>query len=341
MTNKFMFSCFILLFSLTLSAQTWREAPQQEEELGLVKWSRSYDDAIAKAQKDNKAVFILFQEVPGCSTCKNYGNNLLTHPLIVEALETYFVPLVIHNNKGGEDAKILRKFDEPSWNNPVARIINPKTEKDITKRLNGRYDMQSLIGTISSGILASNQLIPNYLHLLAQEYSAEDLRETHFSMYCFWSGEKNLGMIDGVMATKAGFMNGAEVVKIKYDASKLEEKELITFAASRNCADGVFSNDQREVKAAKEMNIRTKDKGKFRADKQPKYYTYNTDYKYIPMTSLQALKVNTAISNKISPDDFLSPRQLELLSLVKSKKVKTKIAIDQDYALTWNNLILH
>jgi len=340
MIQKITLCLSILLFTISLNGQSWTDFPQQDEELGLVDWYRSYPDALAKAKAIGKPIFILFQEVPGCSTCKNYGNNLLTHPHIVEAIETYFVPLAIHNNKGGDDGEILRKFGEPSWNNPVARIINSKSEKDITPRLNGRYDMESLVSTIKNGILASNNLVPEYLNLLYEEHSAKDVRETHFAMYCFWSGEKNLGKLDGVIATKAGFMNGAEVVKIKYDAKKLEEEKLIAFAANKQCADGVFSNDQREISAAKKLKINTKKKGVFRPDKEPKYYTFNSEYKYLPMTSLQALKVNTALSNKLSPDEYLSPRQIELLILIKSKKVKQQMAIDQDFAMTWNSLIL-
>jgi cytochrome oxidase Cu insertion factor (SCO1/SenC/PrrC family) len=47
----------------------------QPEELGKVKWLRNYDQAIAQSDKNGKPVLILFQEVPGYSTCRNYGNN--------------------------------------------------------------------------------------------------------------------------------------------------------------------------------------------------------------------------------------------------------------------------
>jgi copper chaperone CopZ len=201
--------------------------------------------------------------------------------------------------------------------------------------------MESLIGTLTHGILASNHQIPQYLSLLQEEYSARDVRETHFSMYCFWSGEKNLGNLDGVIATKAGFMNGTEVVKIKYDADRLKENDLISYASHTNCADAVYSNDQREINAANKLKVKTQSEGKFRPDNQPKYYTFISDYKYLPMTHLQALKVNTALSNGILPNDYLSPRQLELLSLLKTGKVKKELAIDQDFALMWNKLILH
>ena len=339
MIQKAILFSLISIISLSLDAQSWTTIPDQAKELGHVKWMRSYDDALALAQKEDKHVFILFQEVPGCATCRNYGQNLLTHPHIVEAIETYFVPLTIFNNKGGEDAKILSKFGEPSWNNPVARIIDPKKEKDVVKRLNGRYDMLSLIQTISQGILASHKLIPIYLELLQEEYAANDLRETHLSMFCFWSGEKNLGKLDGVLSTRAGFMNGAEVVKVTYDANELSETDLISYASNRQCADAVFTDDQREVKAAKKLKIASRGTGKFRPDKEPKYYTFNSDYKYLPMTELQALKVNSALSERLSPDEFLSPRQKLLLKSIRSNQKNKISAIDKDFTKLWNQAI--
>ena len=335
---RFKILCLILISGYTLNGQSWNSLPQQQEELGLVNWSRSYEESKLLAVNEDKPIFILFQEVPGCSTCKNYGKNLLTHPQIKEAIETYFVPLVIFNNKGGKDGEILSKFQEPSWNNPVVRIIDNATEKDITKRLNGRYDMSGLIETIANGILASNKFIPEYLALLQQEYSSIDLRETHLAMYCFWSGEKNMGNLKGVVETQAGFMNGSEVVKIKYDADQLGEEELLAYASERKCADALYSNDQREIYAAKKLKLKTKKKGKFRPDTEPKYYIFKTSYKYLPMTSLQALKVNASLSIGRSPNAFLSPRQLAVLKLIENKKIKPQNAIDQDFTIMWNKL---
>ena len=93
----------------SVRSQSWISLPDFPEELGDVNWNRSYKTAIAKAKILDKPIFILFQEVPGCATCRNYGNDLLTHPLVVEAIETHFVPLAIYNNKGGSDRDILRK----------------------------------------------------------------------------------------------------------------------------------------------------------------------------------------------------------------------------------------
>ncbi|MBL0082871.1 MAG: hypothetical protein IPP37_10780 [Saprospiraceae bacterium] len=47
-----------------------------------------------------------------------------SHPLIVEAIFTYFIPVAIFNNKNGHDADVLAAYKEPAWNNPVIRIVN-------------------------------------------------------------------------------------------------------------------------------------------------------------------------------------------------------------------------
>ncbi|MFT6335305.1 MAG: DNA-binding CsgD family transcriptional regulator [Halioglobus sp.] len=57
------------------------------------------------------------------------------------------------------------------------------------------------------------------------------------------------------------------------------------------------------------------------------------------MTSLQALKVNTALSRQLSPDEYLSPRQLELLELIKDGKVKKENVIDQDFSKSWHSTL--
>ncbi|MDG1058474.1 MAG: thioredoxin family protein [Flavobacteriaceae bacterium] len=76
---------FFLFANITLVAQ---QRIEQSEELGQVHWYRDYDKALAVAAKEDKDVLLLFQEVPGCSTCRNYGHNVLSHPLMVEAIES-------------------------------------------------------------------------------------------------------------------------------------------------------------------------------------------------------------------------------------------------------------
>ena len=141
--NLLFTTLFLVCLSLTGLAQERTNGLQQDVELGKVNWYRDYDVATSLSEKENKPVLILFQEVPGCSTCRNYGKDVLSNPLMVEAIEDLFIPLVIHNNKGGKDRQILNQFNEPSWNNPVVRIVDSKG-KNLTPRVSGNYSPKGL-----------------------------------------------------------------------------------------------------------------------------------------------------------------------------------------------------
>ena len=122
---------YSFVFSIMAFAQKRTDPQEQIQELGKVAWYRDFDQALAQSSKQNKPVFILFQEVPGCSTCRNYGKGVLSHSVIVEIIEEYFIPLAIFNNNGGKDSEVLKRYDEPSWNNPVVRIVDAKGENLI------------------------------------------------------------------------------------------------------------------------------------------------------------------------------------------------------------------
>ena len=100
--------CFI--FCVMGFAQNRTQPATQAQELGKVSWYRDFDQAIALSQKKNKPIFVLFQEVPGCLTCRNYGKGVLSHQVIVDAIEQNFIPLAIYNNKGGKDRTVLNRY---------------------------------------------------------------------------------------------------------------------------------------------------------------------------------------------------------------------------------------
>jgi len=134
-------------FSSFMSNETIVENSRQPIELGKVTWLRHMDEAVAKSKKEAKPILILFQEVPGCMTCQRYGTLTLSYPLIVEAIETHFIPLAIYNNKKGQDAEILKYYKEPSWNNPVVRIVNAD-RSNLTNRLASDYSPLGLVNTM-------------------------------------------------------------------------------------------------------------------------------------------------------------------------------------------------
>lgn len=311
----------------------------QPEELGAVQWSRNFEQSFAEAKKSSKPVFILFQEVPGCSTCRNYGNHVLSHPLIVEAIETLFEPIVVYNNKGGKDAEMLKYFKEPSWNNSVVRIVN-EDRKDILPRLNGNYSAAGLVNYMLRSLDLYNQVAPRYLELLEEELTASMIgtERATVAMYCFWTGEGKLGNLNGVVATKAGFMGGQEVVQIDYDPSKINYEQLIQEAKQASCASHVYTENEEQQMTAKKIvgqnSVSTKKS--FRLDREPKYYLSKTHYRYVPMTNLQAARANSLVGKGKSPNELLSPRQVALAKkIVANPNIKWKDAIEVNFAEAW------
>lgn len=301
---KYNFLCWVFILNIgSLVGQV---------ELGQVKWLRDYDAAIAESKKSNKPIYILFQEIPGCSTCVNFGNGPMSNPLIVEAIETYFVPLAIYNNKSGKDAIILKKFNEPAWNNPVSRIID-SNGKDLVNRLSGGYDEAAVITFIRKGIEASKKLVPKYVQLLEEEFTAVK-KELVLEMYCFWVGEKNIGNIRGVIGTMPGYSNGKEVVKVTFDASAINSLELVSEAMKTKNADAVHTNEASEKSLLKSTNITVKNLKSFSVDKDIHYYLKNSKYSHLKLSDCQATKVNSLIGLGQNPDHLLSPRQLALLA---------------------------
>jgi len=292
---------------------------QEHKELGDVHWYRDYETGLKIASKENKPVLILFQEVPGCATCRNYGSNVLSHPLIVETIENYFVPLTIFNNKRGKDLDVLTTYNEPTWNNPVVRIVNGKG-KDIVKRVSGNYSEAGLVDAMMEGIIQSGELVPEYLSLLYQELSSNQ-SECYLSMYCFWTGEKEIAKIPGVVTTQAGFMNGREVVKVSFDENKTNAKKIKKVASKKNCGDDLYlkNND-------------------YRIDRESKYYLRHSKLQYVPMTIAQATKINSALGEGTDPINYLSPQQIKWYREIEKKK-NTKgfdSFIEKDVRISWS-----
>lgn len=102
----------------------------------------------------------------------------MSHPLIVEAAETLFVPVCIHNNtKGDADDRVRKSFDEPAWNNPVVRILTAD-RSDLVPRIANRWTVAALADGMVQSLAEAKQAVPEWLRLLASEASAQPGLET-------------------------------------------------------------------------------------------------------------------------------------------------------------------
>lgn len=285
-------------------------------ELGSIKWLRDLDEASRLAREQAKPILLLFQEVPGCGTCVNYGRNVLSHPQVAEAAETLFVPVAIYNNRPGKDAAVLEAFGEPGWNNPVVRMVDAD-HRPLAPRLSANYSVRGMALTMIAALEELGRDVPSYLRLLAQE--AEGTESVVLAMACFWSGERVLGAMDGVVATQPGFLDGREVVEVTYDPGTIGFEQLLQQAARQGCASKVYTRTpQQQVVAAKVKGATAlPSSAPIRPDRQPKYYLGHSSLRYVPMTPLQAARVNAALGSGSDPVAFLSPRQLELWEAVR------------------------
>src|SRR5437764_1183987 len=111
-----------VMLAAVISVPLWTGS--NPPELGRVNWMRGYDAAQKLSAQTGKPLLVLFDEVPGCSTVNAFGKSVLSHPLIVDAVESAFIPVVIYNNVEGDDRRVLEHFHEPTWNNPVIRILD-------------------------------------------------------------------------------------------------------------------------------------------------------------------------------------------------------------------------
>jgi len=86
----------------------------------------------------------------------------MSNPTLVKVIEESFVPILVHNNSGGTDRQILKKFNEPSWNYQVIRFID-SAEKDIIPRKDRVWTLQPLAQRMKLALEKAKQPVPEDL----------------------------------------------------------------------------------------------------------------------------------------------------------------------------------
>jgi hypothetical protein len=289
-----------------------RGAVAEAPELGIVHWERSFDRAIEQATRDDKPVFALFQEVPGCSTCVGFGKTVLSNPLLVDAIENEFVPLAIFNNRGGEDGQVLRRYGEPGWNNPVVRFLDG-TGQDLIPRRDGLFAAGQIGWRMIEALKAARRPVPKYLEIAVAEAGAQFSDRATFAMSCYWSGEACLGSIDGILASRTGWLKGREVVEIQFHPGRIDYATLLQRASANRCADQVFAHDRRQLETAQrifgERATLVEQSASEAKSSDQKYHLGHSALRDLDLTPLQAARVNAALADGSDPTSWLSPRQ--------------------------------
>lgn len=304
----------VLAFAPAMHCTTPSDGPI---ELGNVRFLRSVDDGLARAASEKKPAFVLFQEVPGCATCKGFGRGPLSDALFVEAIETLFVPVCVHNNGGGADAAALKRFDEPSWNNPVVRFVDAQG-KDLVARKDGVWDSAGLARRMTSALAASQRPIPAWWELAELDARRDSLPRAVFAMHCFWEGQAQFGALAGVADARPAFLEGMEVVEVRYDPDRSTLEALIAAAERAHLAQRVWVDDEARLSSArKSLGDRAR-----ALREEPRAAPASDDLRALKRTPLmalslpraQAVRANAELARGALAPDTLSPRQREASS---------------------------
>ena len=134
-----------------------------------------------------------------------------------------------------------------------------------------------------------------------------------------------MGSLDGVIKTRSAWIGSREVVEVKFHPDVLSFEALLDHAIRSSCDQRVYTtNDAQMAIAKKKVGDRVeKFDGKLRdaKDSDQLYYLGRSHLRFLPLTPAQARKVNAALGRKssASPQDFLSPRQVELARKIHAK----------------------
>ena len=125
-----------------------------------------------------------------------------------------------------------------------------------------------------------------------------------------------------MFATRSAWAGPREVVHIVFDPNVISYEKLLEKARQLKCTNAVYTFNSEQEKAAKAYGIDTviswsEDlETKQVQTSEQKYYLRNSIYGILPLTELQAVKINSLLAGmggRWKPEDFLSPRQKTLL----------------------------
>ncbi len=294
--------------------------PDPPQELGRVHWGRDLDAALAASAETGKPVFLLFQEIPGCQTCVDFGQSPLSRSLLVEAIETEFLPVAMYNNRPGKDAVILERYGEPAWNYPVMRFLDGQG-KDILARRDRIWKAGPVAQRLIEALKAAGRPVPDYLALAAAETAPGRTATATFAMHCYWDGEAQLGSIEGVLRTRAGWVGSDEVVEVVYDPAVLGYAKLVSAARKRQCAIKIYAHDDEQLETARglagEIAAGLDAPARSAKASDQKFALNHSELRHLPLTPMQATKVNADLRAGKDPSRRLSPRQRELREAIK------------------------
>lgn len=299
----------------------------------IVEWIPDAEKARAMARDTGRPILVRHGERLCGAAFMEVHRTITGIELLLEAIQQSTVPAAGEHHRSAV-------AETPSLSATVSLL---SADDEL---LTDTVDFEAGPGGIAIAMVAALEKLdrpaPGYLALLAEEAQARanGVERATFAMHCFWVGEGVFAKIPGVVSTVPGFLDGAEVVEVEFDPTRVNYASLVTSARGFECASRVFArtDSQAEVAAKIVPAATQRSDDDIRPDGEPKYYLSRTPYRAIPMTDLQAARVNARIGDGKSPDNLLSPRQLALLAKVRAAEGDPPNRIeDNEVARTWRS----
>ncbi len=142
-----------------------------------------------------------------------------------------------------------------------------------------------------------------------------------------------MGSLEGVTGTFSGWIGKYEVVTVQFDPKTVGYERLLGHAKEHGCTTRIWTTTDEQLAAAKKLVGDqavalgdTSIRGAKESDQI--YYLRNSPLRFLPLTPLQARRVNGAMYLNQDYKAWLSPRQSALLAQLQAVLAKDAKALD-------------
>lgn len=322
----------------------------EEEEMGAIRYQFTcLDDAAREATKCQKPMLCIEVDIPGDVKT---GREVLSHPLIVEAAETLFVSVFCRMRKVPVNVPGKHCYTK-------VRILDDDGADLVAPLMGKLLCVAKVASAMIEALSVWSQHVPTYLQLLEEEHYGYRIlvgpsgcfrrtdRQAVFGVACSKRGEVDFAGIDGVLATRAGYYDRNQVVRVTYDSTQLSYCSLVRYALQRDVAKTIFfqTNEERVLGTieSKRLNIKAdlvKFLGPMQPSVDPKHALRKTMLRFVPLTDLQASRANRLVDMGAFHEavHLLSPRQGQILmrSIQNSKRMDVT---DLPITSSWKSLL--
>ena len=341
--------------------------PNSHQELGLLRFHFTgdmFEEAKEEAKSYEKPILIVFQEIPGSAECLEFGRTTLSHPLLVEAAEELFITMVVNSvSTSGGESEVLKRYHEQHLNCPVVRIVNEKGQDLVLRLEDEECTTSGIAKAMAKALERTKQTVPEYLKLLgSDEFSSLHSRKHHHSrtktrlrhatmeVADLVQAELEFAEMNGVLATEIGQVGSHQVIKVVYNSKTVSFRRVVRRGLFVCEVLGVFyETEDEKIEAQAELDKfgatstvlhLLAPKTKLKPHNDGKHYILQNQMRNVPLTRLQASKINLALSQpkgELQAYAILSPRQMAILEAVETKPPKRHV-IDVDIGLAWETL---